>query len=134
MPLELKQAIVKPLIKKPSLDSENLKSFRPVSNLPYVGKLIEKIAVNQIEAHLSTNSLNEPLQSAYSANHSTETALVKVSNDILMAIDDRKCVYLVLLDLSAAFDTINHKVFLDRLRQDNGVCGCTRLDGIIPYK
>ena len=81
---------------------------------------------------MSANNLHEPLQSAYSTNHSTETALVKVTNDILMALDDRKCVYLVLLDLSAAFDTIDHHVFLARLKQDNGVCG-SALDWMESY-
>lgn len=123
MPDPLKQAIVKPLIKKSTLDKENLKNYRPVSNLPYIGKIIEKVAVNQIEQHLSSNNLHEPLQSAYQANHSTETALLKVTDDILQALDKRQCVYLVLLDLSAAFDTIDHDVFLDRLKQDYGVTG-----------
>ena len=86
MPIALREAVVKPLIKKPSLDKENLKNFRPVSNLPYLGKLIEQV-------------------------DSTETALIKVTNDILRALDNRQCVYLVLLDLSAAFDTIDHQVF-----------------------
>ena len=123
MPTSLKKAIVKPLIKKSTLNKENYKNFRPVSNLPYVGKLVEKAAIVQIEAHLTRNSLHEPLQSAYTANHSTETALVKVANDILLALDNHQCVYLVLLDLSAAFDTINHDVFLDRLSNDYAVSG-----------
>ena len=76
-----------------------------------------------MEKHLTENSLHEPLQSAYQANHSTETALLKVSNDILMALDKRQCVYLVLLDLSAAFDTIDHRVFLTRLEENNAITG-----------
>ena len=123
MPSELKKAIVKPLIKKSSLDKENLKNFRPVSNLPFIGKIIEKIAVTQLDKHLTDYNLHEPLQSAYQANHSTETALLKVTNDILLALDNRKCAYLVLLDLSAAFDTIDHQVFLARLEQENGITG-----------
>ncbi len=75
-------------IKKPSLDKENLKSYRPVSNLPYLGKIIEKVAISQIDQHLTTNQLHESLQSAYSTNHSTETAIVKVTNDILSALDN----------------------------------------------
>ena len=70
----LKRALVKPLIKKPSLDKENLNNYRPVSNLPYIGKLIERAAIKQINEHLTENNLHEPLQSAYTANHSTETA------------------------------------------------------------
>ena len=123
MPNALKEAIVKPLLKKPTLDHENLKNYRPVSNLPYIGKLIEKVAIDQINIHLSKYHLHEPLQSAYTPNHSTETAVVKVTNDILRALDCRQCVYLVLLDLSAAFDTIDHKVFLRRLQQDYAITG-----------
>ena len=123
MPNALKEAIVKPLIKKPTLDPENLKNFRPVSNLPYLGKLIENVVINQIDDHLAKHQLHEPLQSAYTPNHSTETAIVKVTNDILRGLDRRQCVYLVLLDLSAAFDTIDHQVFLLRLREDYGVSG-----------
>ena len=115
MPDALKEAIVKPLLKKPSLDKEIYKNYRPVSNLPYIGKVIEHVVIEEIENHLSTYQLHEPLQSAYTHNHSTETALVKVTNDILCALDNRQCVYLVLLDLSAAFDTIDHKVFLRRI-------------------
>ena len=111
------------LLKKASLDKENLKNLRPVSNLPYLGKVIEKIVVTQIDRHLSDNALHEPLQSAYQADHSTESALLKVSNDILMELDSGKCVYLVLLDLSAAFDTIDHQVFLTRLEEENAVSG-----------
>ena len=93
MPSLLKRALVKPLIKKPSLDKENLKNYRPVSNLPYIGKLIEKAAIKQINEHLTENNLHEPLQSAYTTNHSTETALLKVTNDIFMALDKRHCVF-----------------------------------------
>jgi len=123
MPSQLKAAIVKPILKKSTDDSENMKSYRPVSNLPYISKVIEKVAVNQLDTFLSDHDLNEPLQSAYRTNHSTETALVKVSNDILLALDKRECVYLVLLDLSAAFDTIDHDVFLSRLQNDCAVVG-----------
>ena len=145
MPTSLKHAVVTPLLKKSSLDNENLKNYRPVSNLPYLGKCIEKVAIKQMEDHLSENNLHEPLQSAYKTYHSTETALVKVTNDILLALDKRQCVYLVLLDLSAAFDTIDHQVFLTQLQRDYGMCGgivdwmetyltgrrqCVQIDGI----
>ena len=123
MPDALKEAIVIPLKKKPSSDKEDVKNFRPVSNLPFIGKLIEKVAIDQIDTHLSKYNLHEPLQSAYTPKHSTETAMVKVTNDILRALDCRQCVYLVLLDLSAAFDTIDHQVFLSRLQEDYGVTG-----------
>ena len=120
MPHHLKRAIVKPIIKKSTLDPENMKNYRPVPNLAYIGKIIEKV-VEQLDAHLTDNDLHEPLQSAYRTGHSTETALLKVSNDILLVLDKRQCVYLVLLDLSAAFDTIDHTVFLSGLEKENGV-------------
>ena len=123
MPSLLKRALVKPLIKKPSLDKENLKNYIPVSNIPYIGKLIEKAAIKQINEHLTENNLHEPLQSAYTANHSTETALLKVTNDIFMALNKRHCVFLVLLDLSAAFDTIDRDMFLQRLATEYAITG-----------
>ena len=123
MPSALKGAIVKPLLKKPSLDRENFKNYRPVSNLAYLGKLIESVVIEQIDEHLSTFGLHEPLQSAYTPHHSTETAIVRVTNDILCALDRGQCAYLVLLDLSAAFDTIDHQVFLSLLREGYSVTG-----------
>ena len=120
VPKEIKTADVTPLLKKQTLDKENMKNFRPVSNLPFAGKLIERVAINQMEEYITANNLVEPLQSAYKAHHSTETALLKVQSDILLALDQRKCVYLVLLDLSAAFDTVDHKVFLQQLKQEYG--------------
>ena len=59
---------------------------------PYIGKLIEKVAIDQINIHLFQYHLHEPLQSAYTPNHSTETAVIKVTNDILLALDCRQCV------------------------------------------
>ena len=121
VPTALKTVVVSPLLKKSSLDHQNLKNYRPVSNLPYLGKLLEKVAISQLDSHFLLNDLHEPLQSAYRANHSVETALMKVSSDILSAIDKKKCVLLVLLDLSAAFDTVDHSIFLNRMNQECGV-------------
>ena len=126
MPDSLKIAQVTPLLKKPSLDVEDFKHFRPVSNLPYIGKLIERVAVAQMDTHMTTHSLHEVYQSAYRAHHSTESALLRVSNDVLRSIDRRRCVLLTLLDLSAAFDTVDHGKFLDRLESSFGVTGRAR--------
>ena len=65
---------------------------------------------------LCDNDLNESLQTAYKKHHSCETALVRVQNDILKSINNKQCVVLLLLDLSAAFDTVDHKILLERLR------------------
>ena len=105
------------------MDHKDLKNYSLlVSNLPYIGKLIEKVAIDQINIHLPKYHLHEPLQSPYTTIHSTDTAVVKVTNDILRALDCRQCVYLV-LDLSAAFNTKNPRVFLLRLLEDYVITG-----------
>ena len=120
-PAVYKSAVVRPLLKKPSLDPNCLKNFRPVSNLPFFSKLLEKIVLSQIIQHLNQNNLLDPHQSAYRAGHSTETALLKVANDLLLALDKKHISVLSLLDLSAAFDTIDHTLLLTRLHYSFGV-------------
>ena len=121
MPPSLKRAIITPLIKKPNLDQEKLSNYRPVSNLPYVSKLIEKHVDIHLTRHDEVNCLNDPLQSAYTKGCSTETALVKVQSDLLNGIDQGWSVALILLDLSAAFDTIDHAILLQRLDYGFGI-------------
>jgi hypothetical protein len=118
-PLSMKKAIVKPLLKKPSLDKEVMKNYRPVSNLSFVSKITEKAAMAQVSKFVSLTKF----QSAYRPLHSTETALLRVQNDILMQLDAGKGVLLCLLDLSAAFDTIDHNIFLQRLTSRFGIEG-----------
>ena len=103
-----KAAIVKPVLKKSSLDHNDLKNCRPVSNLSFVSKIIEKVILSQLFSHLSTYQLFSPFQFAYRTGHSTETALLKVMNDLLRSLDHGNISVLTLLDLSAAFDTIDH--------------------------
>ena len=100
-----------------------MKSFRPVSNLPYISKLIEKVAVKQLEKHMENNQLYEPNQSAYRSCHSTETALLRITNDCLCAMDDNRCMLLVMLDLSAAFDTVSHSILIRRMEKMYGLTG-----------
>ena len=120
---KLKSAIVKPLLKKASLDPEIFKNFRPVSNLSFLSKVIEKVIVAQLLRHMEDNNLLEKMQSAYRKAHSTETALLRVQNDILKAVDGKKAVFLVLLDLSAAFDTVDHAILLSFLNNYVGLSG-----------
>jgi len=84
------------------MDCNILNKYRPVSNLTFLSKVIEKAVAFHLNKYLINNNLNESLQSAYKTGHSTETALVRVKNDIMMSIDQGKPVILVLLDLSAA--------------------------------
>ena len=86
----------------------------------------------QLTDHLLRNNLMEPFQSAYRPNHSVETALLRVCNDILRSMDQRKVTVLVLLDLSAAFDTVDHQILLHRLQSRFGVTGVV-LDWFTPY-
>ena len=123
VPVPLKEAIVRPLLKKPSLDKETLKNFRPVSNLPQLSKVLEKVVAWRLTDHLLSEGLFDPYQSAYRAFHSTETALVRVTNDIRVNMDKRCGTVLVLIDLSAAFDTIDHSVLLNRLAVRYGIRG-----------
>lgn len=88
-----------------------------------MGKLIEKSVIKQLQEHLEINKLTEVFQSAYRPGHSTETALLRVSNDILQAVDKSKAACLVLLDLSAAFDTIDHQTLFKSLHDILGVRG-----------
>lgn len=122
-PAQLKKALVVPLIKKPSLDRGELRNYRPVSNLSFLSKTIERTVVRRVREHLVANNIMEPFQSAYRPQHSTETALIRITNDILLSLDDRKQVLLLLLDLSAAFDTVDHAVLLNRLDHDVGLGG-----------
>jgi hypothetical protein len=123
VPSQLKQALVRPLLKKPSLDPEELNNYRPVSNLPFVSKQLERVVAARLAAHVEANDLHEPFQSAFKAKHSTETALIRVNNDILRAMDDGKVGILVLLDLSSAFDTVDHESLLGRLQHHVGLTG-----------
>ena len=107
MPDDVKTAVVTPLLKKANLDVNVLSNYRPVSTLPFLSKLIERMAVSQISEYLEREGLNEPLQSAYRPFHSTETALVRVQSDLLMALDSVGGAAVILLDQSAAFDLID---------------------------
>ena len=110
----IKGALVQPVLKKANLDLIN-KNYRVVSNLSFVGKLIECVVADQVTSHITQHSLMEANQSAYCSHHSTETTLLKVKADILRAVDNQEVVCLVLLDLLAAFDTVNHDILIARL-------------------
>ena len=122
-PKDCKTAIVRPLIKKSGLDCNIMKNYRPVSNCSFLDKFLEKCAFLRLNQYLSENSLYGRFQSAYREGHSTETALIRMLNDVMLALDKHHHVIVVLLDLSAAFDTIDHNILLDRLRSRFGIQG-----------
>ena len=121
-PDKYKSALVKPLLKKPGLDPI-FKNYRPVSNLSFVSKIIEEAASFQIQDHIKKNGYFEKMQSAYRPKHSTETALIKVLDDVLTSLDDDNVVFLSLLDLSAAFDTVDHGLLIERLYRTFRITG-----------
>jgi hypothetical protein len=122
-PSSLKTAYIRPLLKKPSLDKEVLKNYRPIANLAFLGKTIERIVSARLSLIIKEHHLADTFQSAYRPKHSIETALLRVQNDLLSAMDDGQVTALILLDLSAAFDTVDHNILLSRLRDCIGLRG-----------
>ena len=117
LPAGQKMAITRPLLKKPTLDSSDMNSYRPISNLSFLSKMIERLVDFRLVAYADRNSLLPKFQSAYRAQHSTETALVCLYNDMVGIIDRREVGALVLLDMSSAFDTIDHDIMIDVLQR-----------------
>ena len=122
-PEDLKHALIKPSLKKAGLDINQYANYRPISNLSYLGKVIERVAVGQIQTYLDQNSLHAPMQTAYRRHHSTELALLLVQNDILTALDNQDEAILVLLDFTAAFDVLDHDILFHRLSSRYGITG-----------
>ncbi len=122
-PAEWKHALVTPLLKKPTLDPTAVSNYRPLSNLPFLSKVVERVVAKQLTTYMQDNNMYPKFQSAYRTHHSVETALLRVHNDILQAIDNKQGVILVLLDLSAAFDSISHDILLQRLQHRFGIKG-----------
>ena len=117
-----KEALVLPILKRSSLDTV-FRNYRPVSDLSFISKVTERAVFLQIDNHMRKHDLYPSVQSTYRKNHSTETALLKVTNDILMEMNSQHAFLLVLLDLSSTFDTVDHSVLLRRLQTSFGISG-----------
>ena len=122
-PTHLKSALVSPLLKKSTFNRDDIKNYRPVSNLRFLSKILEKVAASRLISHINNSHTSNDYQSAYTKFHSTETALLKIHNDILSSMDDGRVTALTLLDLSAAFDTLDHTILLRILGNWFGVSG-----------
>ena len=115
LPQHFKEAHVRPLLKKTSLSKNKLKNYRPVSNLSFISKILEQVVVSRLQVHIKNNHLSNPLQPTYRKHHSTESALLKVHNDIIISMDQGEVTAKTLLHLSADFDTIDHAILTSRL-------------------
>ena len=119
----VKEALIVPILKKAGLDNENLKNYRPVSNLVFVSKLIERVVLKRLNAHMEMNNLHVKSQYGYKQFHSTETLMLRLVNDVLIGFDSNNATIVLLLDLSAAFDTVDTGKLLDILNKEIGVTG-----------
>ena len=122
-PNSFKKTVVTTLIKKASLPRDDLKNYRPVSGLCFLSKLVERVVARQLTSHINNNKLDNPHQSAYKPGHSTETALLSIKNEVHLSLARGEPTALVLLDLSAVFDTIDHNILLGYLKSWFGLGG-----------
>ena len=123
LPLSQHYAIATPRLKKANTDPADSRNYRPVSNLTFTSKLVERLVCRQLVVFLEREGRLPTYQSVYRKHHSTETAVLKIVSDALLAADRGDVTLLGLLDLSAAFDTVDHKILIDRLRTAFGICG-----------
>src|SRR6218665_2523742 len=113
--MQFKDSVVRPLLKKPSLDKELLSNYRLIFNLSFLSKLSVRVVISRVNGYLTSNNLLNPNQSAYTKHHSNETLLISVYNKFVMAIGHQQVSCLCLLDISAVFDTIDHTILTNRL-------------------
>ena len=121
-PQIFKKVVVTPLIKKASLPKEDLKNYRPGSGVCFMSKLVERVVVKQLMQHINSNNLDNHRLSAYKNGPSIETALLHIKYEIHLSLPWGEPTTLVLLDLLAAFDTIDHTTLLNCLKSCFGVC------------
>ena len=120
-----KQALLKLLVKKRSLGT-TMTNYRPVSNLQFISKIVEKVTLDQFTQHCNSNSLLPSYQPAYRKYYSCETSPVKLVNDMLWAMEKQLVTVVVILDLSAAFDTVDHDLLLEVLGKQYGIVRMAR--------
>ena len=115
-----KSALVTPIYKKTYLDHTDLNNYRPVSNLCFIAKIQEKLVLSHVSSYLKSHNLYNTCQSAYRPGHSTETALLKVVNDLFLSLNKGSISVLAMLDFSSAFYTIDHPILVNCLHTDFG--------------
>jgi hypothetical protein len=123
LPSTQKRSILIPALKSGGLDPTNPGNYRPIANVTFLSKLIEKVVAMQLVAYLEGNKLLPQNQSGFRKFHSTETLLLRLLSDIYGAIDRTQLTLLALFDVSAAFDTVDHEILLERLSVTFGLSG-----------
>ena len=119
----IKDSVIIPLLKKSGIDPDLLKNYRPVTNEVYISKLTEKLVAKRLFKHMNINELHSKFQHGYKPFHGTETLLLKLVDDVLIGFDSNSATILLLIDLSAAFDTVDIDLLLDILEKDIGIKG-----------
>ncbi len=122
IPQVLKTAVIRPTLKKPNLDKESIQNYRPISNLSFLSKVLERLVFSCLLMYMQEKNLLDKHQSAYRPHHSAETLLTNLTDHILKQMDDGNITAAVLLDMSSAFDTVEHDILIQRL-QSVGIRG-----------
>ena len=123
LPSSQKQSLLLPVLKRDGLDSSDPANYRPIANVTFLSKILERIVANQLIAYLDMHELLPFQQSGFRRNHSTETLLVRLLSDLYDAIDRGQVTLLALFDVSAAFDSVDHSILLQRLSISFGLAG-----------
>jgi hypothetical protein len=123
LPPTQKRSILIPVLKSDGLDQADPVNYRPIANVTFLSKTIEKVVAAQLVAYLEENKLLPPCQSGFRKHHSTETLLLRLLSDVYGAIDRAQITLLALFDVSAAFDTVDHGLLLERLCVSFGLTG-----------
>ena len=119
----LKEAYVRPTIKNTTCNADLLQNYRPISNLSFISKLVERAVLSRLNEHLSMNGFINHHQFGYKKNHSCESLLLTLANDILENMEQKKYTVVVMCDLSAAFDTVDHQILLSLLNDKFSISG-----------
>ena len=115
VPPDFKKAVITTILKKPHLYSLSTSNYRPISNLPIHSKILERIIYSQLITYLTTNKIYNIFQSAYLPNKSTKSALTLITSDLLSCLNNNRGTLLFLLDISSAFNSLDHNVLIHRL-------------------
>ena len=116
----VEMSVVRPLLKKKGLDLQE-KNYCPVSNLPFLSKLVEWATLTQFDQQCREHQLLPDFQLTYRKGYSTETSLIKITNDILWSMERKEITAMIVLDMSATFDTVDHDLLLDILHNRYGI-------------